>query len=131
MTPSQLRDLAKLAEIRKQLELAQLRPELVARERIADEIAGLRARLAREPQCLEDPELMLQETHHRALLDRRLRERLQNLSRVEARIAMKSPAFARATARKNIADKLLEETEIQRRKERQVARNALSNQLTS
>lgn len=131
MTPTELRDLAKLAEIRKQLELAQLQPELVARQRVAEEIADIRSRLAREPQHLDDPTLMLRDTEHRAFLEMRLRERLQGLSRIEAQIAMKSPAFARATARKNVADKLLAETEALRRKERQAARNALSNQLTS
>ncbi|WP_424972423.1 hypothetical protein [Dinoroseobacter sp. S76] len=131
MTPDELRDLAKLAELKKQIELGRLQPELSLREAISREVASLRDRIAAPPTDPSDPVLMLQDTAHKDFLEQKLKERLVHLSRVEARIAQISPALATASARKDVADTLLDDAEREQRKAREDARVALSNQITS
>lgn len=131
MTPDQLRDLAKLAELKKQVELARMQPELTLRQTILGEIANLRERIAAPTTDPSDPVLMLQDTAHKDFLEQKLKQRLVHLSRVEARIAQISPALATASARKDVAETLLEDAEKEQRKTREDARIALSNQITS
>jgi hypothetical protein len=131
MTPKDLRRLSELAELKMHMEQARLQPELTTRRAVMQDIADLRRKLAETPAHPEDPVAMLWYTEHAALLESRLRERLRLLSRLEAQIAIKSPALARATARKDVADKLLEDAEADRKKQKEAARQAQSNQLTS
>ncbi|WP_424974930.1 hypothetical protein [Dinoroseobacter sp. S124A] len=131
MTPDELRDLAKLAELKKQIELGRMQPELSLRQAISRDIASLRERLSAPPSDPSDPVLMLQDTAHKDLLEQKLKQRLVHLSQVEARIAQISPALAQASARNDVAETLLDRAEKDQRKSREEARIALSNQMTS
>lgn len=131
MTPDELAALAMLADVKKQQELARLHPLLAARQALTEEIAGLRTRLAAPPASPEDPGALLRASEHRAVLDKKLREKLQALSRLEALIAQASPALARATARLDVAEKLETDARKAQKKRAAALQLARNTQLTS
>lgn len=131
MKPDDLAALARLAELKKQQELARLQPLLGARKAVSAEIADLRQRLAAPLATPEDPGAMLRDSEHRAFLEHKLRERLQALSRVEARIAQASPALAKATARQDVAEKLESDMRKDAKKRAAAQKLARAIQLTS
>jgi len=131
LTRDDLSALAKLANLKKQQELARLQPLLASRKGLHLEIASLRDRIAAPVEAAEDPGALLEDSQHRAFLEHKLRERLQALSRLEARIAEASPGLAQATARLDIAEKLEGDARKQARKAAEAARLARSSQLTS
>lgn len=131
MSPEELAALAQLSEAKKQQELAKLQPFLAARKAVALQVAELRSRIAEPLATPDDPGALLRDSEHRAVLELRLRERLQAQSRLEARIAQASPALARATARQDVAETLEKAALKDRKKRAEKARLVKAVQVTS